>query len=270
MLSTAGPRDGAPTLPQWTLCGRIRRSRVVAGRRNGGSSWRNYSYGEAQRMRPVDRVIRTRRALAATIATRAALGGVAAVMFTVRPDGELRGPVSAHLRRCGSLPAWWERSRSVTHQTMVAPNGATRRALDRGTCTGAPVRTRHSCGSRGNRAGGARSSSETSIESRGTARPVEPWRGAALAGVRRRWGMPHFCSRCASGWHRGCPRSRVSECYHDSARGLPAPFARLVATVRSPAYAGGKWFESSPRVDRRAGREHSRPRSTRQRRGRDG
>jgi len=194
-------------------------------------------------MRPLDRVIRTRRALAATIATRAALGGGATVLLTaalltavLRAAGiatssgvwlaaGLVGVVAlAVLVRPWSrltVPrvALWieERVPSLQYTLVTAVDPA-------GTGPGAAILEREI--------------ERISWDREASRAMVRGLRWPALAAV---GGLVAFLLslRASAGGaaehDHASPRVTTTP-----ARDVPAPFARLAATVRSPAYAGGQ------------------------------
>ncbi len=194
-------------------------------------------------MRPLDRVIRTRRALAATIATRAALGGFATVLFTVAfLTATLRragvGTASAVWLVAGLLGAvalallmrpWsrltvprvalWieERVPALQYALVTAVDPA-------GMGPGAPLLERDIDRVSWDREAG-----------RAMARGLR-WPAFAALGALAAFLLSLRVSVGGAAEHdRATPSVTTTP-----ARDVPAPFARLVATVRSPAYAGGQ------------------------------
>jgi len=194
-------------------------------------------------MQPLDRVIRTRRALAATIAARAVLGGVATVLLTA-------AVLTAALRRSG-----------VTTSSVVwlvaGLAGATAlallvRAWSRLTVPGVALWIEE-------RVPALQYALVTAVDPAG-AGPGAPFlereiervvwdREASRAMVRAlRWpvlaalgGLTAFLMSLRVGVGVAVERDRATPSVTaTAARDVPAPFARLVATVRSPAYAGGQ------------------------------
>jgi len=194
-------------------------------------------------MQPLDRVIRTRRALAATIAARAVLGGVATVLLTA-------AVLTAALRRSG-----------VTTSSVVwlvaGLAGATAlallvRAWSRLTVPGVALWIEE-------RVPALQYALVTAVDPAG-AGPGAPFlereiervvwdREAGRAMVRGLgWpvlaalgGLTAFLMSLRVGVGVAVERDRATPSVTaTAARDVPAPFARLVATVRSPAYAGGQ------------------------------
>ena len=194
-------------------------------------------------MRPLDRVIRTRRALAATIATRAALGGFATVLFTV-------ALLTVAIRRSGvgTATAVW----AVAGLMGAVALALLIRPWSRLTVPRVALWIEE-------RVPALRYALVTAVDPAGTGagaafleREIDrvSWdREAARAMVRGlRW--PAFAALGALAAFLLSPRAAVGRAAdHDRAtprvtttpaRNVPAPFARLVATVYSPAYAGGQ------------------------------
>jgi hypothetical protein len=194
-------------------------------------------------MRPLDRVNRTRRALAVTIATRAALGAFATVLLTA-------AFLTAVLRRAGvgTSPAVWLVAGSLGALTLALLT----RPWFRLTVPRVALWIEE-------RVPALQYALVTAVDPAGTGpggifleREIDrvSWdREAGRAMVRGlRWpaleaavGLTAFLVSLRVGVAGPVEHGRATPSVTTtSARDVPTPFARLVATVRAPAYAGGQ------------------------------
>jgi len=194
-------------------------------------------------MRPLDRVIRTRRALAATIATRAALGGVATILLTA-------ALLTATLPRTGVGPAsvvWLVASLVGAVALVILSRPWSRLTVPRvalwieervPALQYALVTAVDPVGAGPGAAFLEREIDRVSWDREASRAMLRGLRWPALAAL---GGVTAFLLSSRVGVGGAADRDRATASVSTApARDMPAPFARLVATVRSPAYAGAR------------------------------